>query len=132
MSSPAFFDAEGDRQNYYTRFFILVKYQMVCYNELMHTSLLLIHIVAMIASLGLMSTAIATALFGKKVAVRIATIGLLTTVTGFVTGTVLLLQAPVLSRCAILTAYLVAVIAVYGYGFGWGNATKAIFLRDRF
>lgn len=95
----------------------------------MHITLLVIHIVGMIASIGLISGALAFGFAGKRAAARIATVGMGATAIGGFAGIVLLLSAPLTMKCAILTAYLLSVIALYKFGFAMGNADRARFIR---
>jgi hypothetical protein len=96
----------------------------------MHILLVVLHISLMVASLLLMSTAIALALRSVTKSVTIAKVGTATTIFGFIAGVILLLDKPILSECVILTSYLVSVIAVYAVGFGWGKATNARLLKE--
>ena len=97
----------------------------------MHAVIVVIHVVAMIASIGLMSLAVVAGLFGKKIAALLANLGLAVTVVGGLSGTVLLLGAPLSLQCAILTAYLSAVVALHIFGFAMGDADKARLIRTR-
>lgn len=83
----------------------------------------------MLTSLVLMPTAIMLAWQGIRASVHLAKGGVVTAAIGFVTGVILLLSNPLLSECVILTGYLVAALAVYGYGFAWGDAPKARLLN---
>lgn len=96
----------------------------------MHTVLILTHITCMVASLLLMPTAVALAMRGIRASMTVATNGLLATGIGFITGIILLFDAPLLTECVILTSYLVAVIAIYAFGFGWGVESKARLLKS--
>lgn len=87
------------------------------------------HIICMVASLVVMPTAIMLALSGIRGSIKVATSGFVLTAIGFTTGVILLLSAPLLTECVILTSYLLATIALYAYGFGWGVASKARLLR---
>ncbi len=95
----------------------------------MHTIIVIIHVIAMMISLGLMSTAVVMGLFGKQSAVNVATLGLGATAVGGVSGTFLLLGAPLTIQCAILTAYLIGVTALYVFGFALGDAENARLIR---
>ena len=97
----------------------------------MHFVLLTIHISAMISSLIIMPAAVALALRGTRASVKLATTGIMFTAVGFVSGVVLLLSAPLLAECVILTSYLAAMVAVYALGFAWGNEPKARLLRAK-
>ena len=91
----------------------------------MHTILLVIHIISMVLSMALMTGAISLGLLGKDFAVRTASIGMVATALGGITGAVLLFFTPVLSECIVLTAYLSSVTALYIFGFGSGLVEKA-------
>ena len=95
----------------------------------MYTILLAAHIASMVLSLGLMSGAIAWGLRGKNSAARIATLGMIATAVGAVSGSILLIFAPLLSECLILTAYLSVVTSLYIFGFGGGFAEDARLIR---
>ncbi len=95
----------------------------------MHTAILLTHIISMIASLALMGSATAMALFGLRASIRIATIGMITTTTGFFAGGLLLLSAPLSFQCVTLTSYLLAMVMLYRYGFGMGRIENARLVR---
>lgn len=95
----------------------------------MHTFILVTHIISMSLSLLLMTSAIGLALFGVKNSVKIATIGMIATVSGFFTGGALLLGAPLTIQCATLTAYLLGMVVVYRFGFGLGRIEKARLVR---
>lgn len=95
----------------------------------MYVGLVALHVVSMIASLVLTSAAVAFALRGVRRSVSVAAIGTVLAVIGFTTGTILLLRAPILSECAILTSYLLAVIVLYKFGFGWGVESRARLLK---
>lgn len=95
----------------------------------MYVMLIVVHVVAMIISLVLMPAAILLALRGVHASLKVATAGIVTTGVGFFAGMLLLLSAPLLSECAILTSYLLAMIAVYAFGFGWGVESRARFLK---
>ena len=96
----------------------------------MHTLLVIFHVVAMVASVALMSGAIGLGLFGKTAAAKTASIGMIATALGAVSGSVLLFFAPVLSECLTLTAYLAGVTALYILGFGGGFAENARFIKS--
>lgn len=91
----------------------------------MHASLILVHVVTMVASLIIMPSAVLLAMRGVRLSVSLATVGFVMTGIGFMTGVILLLHNPLLSQCVILAAYLLATIAVYGAGFSWGVASRA-------
>lgn len=95
----------------------------------MYTTLLLIHVIAMIASIGLITASVIVGIFGKRIAARIATISVGATAVGGLTGMALLLSAPLSIKCAVLTAYLLGAVSVYVYGFAMGDADKARLIR---
>lgn len=97
----------------------------------MFTVLIAVHVFGMVASLFALPLAIAMALFGARVSVKLASVGVVLAGIGFTTGVALMMQAPVFSECALLTAYLAAMIAIYGAGFAWGDASKARLLRAK-
>lgn len=96
----------------------------------MHTVFVVIHVVAMVTSLGLMSSAVAFGLFGKRVAASLANFGLLATVFGGLSGIVLLVDSPLSMECVILTAYLAGVTALHVFGFAMGDAERAPLIRS--
>jgi len=96
----------------------------------MHTLLVTLHVIAMIASLALMSSAVLLGLFGKHAAAATATIGMVVTAAGTFAGGLLLLGAPLSIQCALLTGYLAAVSALYVFGFAMGNAKEARLIRS--
>lgn len=83
----------------------------------------------MIISMALMSGAIGLGIFGKQLAVKVASIGMSATLVGFASGLLLMLDAPLTLKCAMLASYLVAVTAVYWYGYGFGRSERARFVR---
>lgn len=95
----------------------------------MHIYLIMIHVVAMILSMILMTGAIGMGLVGRKSAARMATLGYVTTLVGSAFGAALLLDSVLSVQCAMLTAYLVVATALYRYGFALGNAEKARLVR---
>ena len=95
----------------------------------MYTILLITHIATMILSMSLMSGAIGLGILGKDTAVRAASLGMVATTVGAITGVILLLFAPILSACIALTAYLAAVTSLYIFGFGSGLSENARFIR---
>lgn len=78
-----------------------------------------------------MSGAVGMGLFGKKVAMRIAAYGMYATTAGAVSGIVLLFDNPLSMQCAVLTAYLVGISALYYVGFGFGVLANARLVRQR-
>lgn len=90
----------------------------------MHTSILIFHIIAMSASVGLMTLAAGSLFLNTAVAARLARGGFFTTVSGVAAGFVLLLGSPVGTECVVLTTYLAAVALSYRYVFGMGIAEK--------
>lgn len=95
----------------------------------MYTILLVIHILGMIASVGLMSGALLLGVSGNRDAARIASAGMGATVVGGFAGMILLLLAPLTMKCVILTAYLFGVAALYRFGFAMGKADRARLIR---
>lgn len=96
----------------------------------MYTTILTVHIISMIASMVVMSGAVIVAILGKKFAVDMASFGMIATFFGSASGIAMLLDAPLSIQCAGLTAYLVAVAAIYHVGFGFGRIEKARFVRQ--
>lgn len=96
----------------------------------MHIAIVVIHVVAMIISLGFMSSAVALGLFGKRIAATLANLGLLTTVVGGLSGAALLIDSPLSIECALLTAYLVSVTALHIFGFAMGDSDRARLIRQ--
>ena len=84
----------------------------------------------MILSMGLMSVAIAMGLFGKAFAARMATFGFVASVTGFISGGVLLFGSVLSIECALLTSYLIGATILYHLGFAFGDATRARLIRN--
>lgn len=95
----------------------------------MNTIILTTHIIAMIASVTLMLGAVIWALHGRTSAVRLATVGMVATAVGTVSGAILLFFAPLLIQCVELSAYLAGTIALYTFGFGSGFADNARLVR---
>lgn len=95
----------------------------------MNTILLSTHIISMIASIALMLGAVVWGLRGRDSAARIATVGMAATASGVVTGSIMLLFAPLLVECVILSSYLAGTIALYTFGFGSGFADNARLIR---
>ena len=95
----------------------------------MYTIILLTHIFSMIASLALMASAVGLALFGVRSSVKLASLGMITTISGFLTGAILLLSSPLSFQCIVLTAYLAGTVALYRYGFGMGRVENARLVR---
>ncbi len=91
----------------------------------MHIILIALHVSAMVASLVLVFGAVLLALRGVKQSMHIARSGMITSVFGLVTGVTLLLSSPAPAKCMVLSAYLVVMIVIYRYGFGWGQQSKA-------
>ncbi|MFZ2544403.1 MAG: hypothetical protein WAW80_00260 [Candidatus Saccharimonadales bacterium] len=96
----------------------------------MHTTFVIIHVLSMIISMSLMSSAVGLGILGKSFSARVATYGLIATVVGTISGGTLFLGAPLSIQCALLTLYLGAVVLVYRFGFASGNATQARFIRQ--
>lgn len=97
----------------------------------MHSFLVLSHVIAMIASLGLMTAALLIGLFGSKVAANFSTISIYATAIGGLSGALLLFDKPLTIQCAILTSYLIVMAAIYAMGFARGDAENARFIRRR-
>lgn len=95
----------------------------------MYTTFLTIHIVGMIVSVGLMSSALVLGVLGKMFAAKIATIGTHATIIGGFTGVGLLFSAPLTMRCAVLAVYLLAIFLLYKFGFAAGDASRAHLIR---
>ena len=85
----------------------------------------------MMASLGLMLSALLSGLFGSKQAARLSTYGIYATVSGGISGALLLIDAPLSIQCATLTVYLIAMGVIYKFGFAMGDAERARFIRSR-
>lgn len=96
----------------------------------MHTTLILIHVGTMIASLVLMGSALGLGLFGKSVAVRFAGVGFIASIAGFISGGALLFGATLSLQCGLLASYLVAMTVLYHVGFGFGDIARARFVRQ--
>lgn len=94
------------------------------------TSIIIIHSIAMAASLTLMGAAVGLGIFGKKSAATLATGSVAVTFIGGVSGFALLLSAPLSVECAALTAYLVAIATLYVSGFAMGDARSARLIRS--
>lgn len=95
----------------------------------MYTFLVVTHVTTMIASMAFMSGAIGLGIFGKRIAVKVASVSMGTTLVGFGTGLLLTLDSPLTLKCAMLTSYLLAVSVVYWYGYGLGRIERARFVR---
>ncbi len=91
--------------------------------------LLSVHIFCMVGSLGLMMCAGVLALCKVRASVTVATLSMVFTAIGSVSGGILLLFAPLSIKCVLLTMYLIVMLMVYRYGFGMGDAKKAKLLR---
>ncbi len=91
--------------------------------------IIVIHVVAMIASLVLMTLAVAMGLAGKRSAATLANIGIIATFVGGLSGIGLLFDSPLSLKCALLTAYLLAVTALHVFGFAMGDADRARLIR---
>lgn len=96
----------------------------------MYELTLILHIIAMIGSVALMSGAISLGLLGKTAAVKTATAGMCATLVGFLSGVALLIGAPLSMKCAMLTAYVLSMAALYYVGYGFGDVKKARFVRQ--
>lgn len=95
----------------------------------MYITLVLIHVVTMILSMVLMSSAFVAGLLGRRTAVRLANVGMATTVIGFVTGLCLMLDSPLTFKCAVLTVYVVGVGLLHYFGYGFGDIKKTRLVR---
>lgn len=80
--------------------------------------------------MALMTGAVSLGLFGKKAAMRTAAFGMYATAVGTVSGIGLLLDNPLSMQCAVLTAYLVGISALYYVGFGFGVIANARLVRQ--
>jgi hypothetical protein len=94
------------------------------------TIVLIMHIVAMMLSLALMAGAVAVGLAGKRFAAQLSSYGMVATVVGGLSGGVLLLAAPLPIQCVELSLYLVAMTALYVFGFAMGDAEEARLIRS--
>ena len=97
--------------------------------DYMYGIIVFVHVVSMITSMMLMSGAVGLGIFGKKVAMRAASFGMYATAVGTVSGIGLLLDNPLSMQCAVLTAYVAGVSALYYVGFGFGVVAKARLVR---
>ena len=97
----------------------------------MYSLILMFHVATMIMSLVLMGGAIGMALFGQQSSVKVANVGMVATLSGIVSGAVLLLAVPLSFKCLTLTAYLIGMVLLYRYGFGMGNIKNARLIRAR-
>ena len=91
--------------------------------------LISIHIFAMIMSLIGMSSALLLGAAGNKIAAKLASWGMIFTAIGSVVGGILLLEAPLSLRCALLTVYAAVVTSIYVFGFARGSAENARLIR---
>ena len=91
----------------------------------MYTLLVILHVIAMVGSIILMSGALIVGLLGKRQAAAIASYGMFATAVGALSGAALLLMAPILLECVVLTAYIAGVTALYVFGFAMGSADEA-------
>lgn len=90
---------------------------------------LTIHIVAMVLSLALMGGAVVLGLAGKRFAAMLSSYGMIMAAIGGLSGGVLLLAAPLPIQCVELSLYLVAMTALYVFGFAMGDADDARLIR---
>lgn len=95
----------------------------------MHTLLIIFHVIAMISSIALMSSAVVVGLFGKKQAATLASYGMIATALGAISGAALLLLAPLSFECVVLTAYIAGMTVLYIFGFAMGSADEARLIR---
>lgn len=93
-------------------------------------ALLILHVVAMMLSLLLMAAAVVMGLAGKALAATLSSAGMVATVVGGFCGGLLLLSAPLPLDCVILSVYLVAMTALYVFGFAMGDAENARLIRS--
>jgi len=96
----------------------------------MHMLLVIIHVVSMIASIGLMTGAVGVGLAGHAVAARLATNGFLTAIVGFASGGLLLIDSVLSLECGLLALYLIGVTVLYHVGFAFGDASRARLIRQ--
>lgn len=92
----------------------------------MHTVLLSFHVVGMSLSLLLLLVAVGLKAVKHQSARRFVSAGAIATALGYVSGMVLLLSAPVASKCLMLTAYVVLFGLVYRYGFFSSRPTSSV------
>jgi hypothetical protein len=97
----------------------------------MNTIILGLHILAMISSIGLMTSALALGFMGKRRAAVVASVGIVVTFVGAILGAILLMLAPITIECVTLTVYVLSVSALYIFGFGAGAAQKARLIRAK-
>ena len=95
----------------------------------MVTVLILIHVAAMVGSLVVMPAAVGMTFFKRRESVHVATVGMVLTTIGFITGLIMLFDNPLSIQCALLTGYLLAITGLYAWGFGWGSVPKAKLLK---
>lgn len=95
----------------------------------LHILLVVFHVASMVASISLVIAALGMGLRGRASATGMATKGLVMAVAGTASGAILLVASPAALECAILSAYLLATIALYVYGFGAGSADRARLVR---
>ena len=77
-----------------------------------------------------MSMATLMALGGARRSLPVATTGMISTSIGSIAGAFLLIQSPILSQCVLLSTYLLAVMSLYAFGFGFGSVEKARLLKN--
>ncbi len=107
----------------------VVNHSHFCYHGFMYTLIVITHITTMIASVAFMLGAVGLGVFGKQLAVKVASVGMGATVVGFATGLLLMIESPLTLKCALLTSYLVAVTAFYWYGYRHRHGNAARFVR---
>lgn len=103
--------------------------QEVCYTRGM-VIILAVHILAMMLSLALMAGAVVFGLAGKRFAASLSSYGMIATAIGGLSGGLLLLSAPLPLQCVELSLYLVAMTALYVFGFAMGDADDARLIRS--
>lgn len=96
----------------------------------MYMFLVSIHVVAMVISILLMSGALVCGALSKNIAVKLAGFGTLATMTGFLSGLLLMAGTPLDVKCLALTVYVASVTAIYYYGYGFGDIKNARLIRS--
>lgn len=89
-----------------------------------------LHVSTMIISLTLIFGAVLLAVRGAKQSMYVAHGSIVAAGIGLFTGVTLLFSSPALSKCMVLSVYLIIMMGVYGYGFGWGKQSKARLLKS--
>lgn len=96
----------------------------------MYSIIIITHVICMVASIALMSGALVLGMLRQASGVKAAQFGMAATSIGFITGLLLLIEAPLLLQCAKLTAYVAVVSVLYTFGFGFGDIKKARLIRS--